>query len=71
MFVETEGVGKKYMYRMELSVNGAGKKATGNNKLQWKGYWSYNILTDDWAQFGLKNDKAFFFSRVKSYGFGF
>ncbi|KAJ1327526.1 F-box protein 9 [Microdochium nivale] len=71
LFVETEGVGKKYMYRMELSVNGAGKKATGNNKLQWKGYWSYNILTDDWAQFGLKNDKAFFFSRVKSYGFGF
>ncbi|KXJ91564.1 hypothetical protein Micbo1qcDRAFT_163328 [Microdochium bolleyi] len=70
LFVETEGVGKKYMYRMELSVKGAGKKAIGNNKLQWKGYWSYNILTDDWAQFGLKNDKAFFFSRVKSYGFG-
>ncbi|KAH7027426.1 uncharacterized protein B0I36DRAFT_364628 [Microdochium trichocladiopsis] len=70
LFVETEGVGKKYMYRMELSVKGAGKKAIGNNKLQWKGYWSYNTLTDDWAQFGLKNDKAFFFSRVKSYGVG-
>lgn len=70
LYVETEGVGKKYMYRMELSVKGAGKKAIGNNRLQWKGYWSYNTLTDDWAQFGLKNDKAFFFSRVKSYGFG-
>jgi len=70
LYVETEGVGKKYMYRMELSVKGAGKKAIGNNKLQWKRYWSYNTLTDDWAEFGLKNDKAFFFSRVKSYGFG-
>ncbi|RYP69812.1 hypothetical protein DL769_005164 [Monosporascus sp. CRB-8-3] len=68
LFVETEGAGPKYMYRMDLSMRSAGK--TRNNKLVWKGFWSYNKLTDDWAEFGLKNDKPFFFSRVKSYGIG-
>ncbi|KAH8682156.1 hypothetical protein BX600DRAFT_505770 [Xylariales sp. PMI_506] len=67
LFVETEGVGPKYMYRMELSLKNSGKAK--NNKLNWKGFWCYNKLTDDWAEFGLKNDKAFHFSRVKSYGF--
>ncbi|RYP54778.1 hypothetical protein DL768_000506 [Monosporascus sp. mg162] len=69
LFVETEGVGPKYIYRMDLSMRNAGKAAR-NNKLVWKGFWSYNKLTDDWAEFGLKNDKPFFFSRVKSYGVG-
>ncbi|KAH9892068.1 hypothetical protein F4778DRAFT_750670 [Xylariomycetidae sp. FL2044] len=41
-----------------------------NNKLVWKGFWSYNRLADDWAEFSLKNGKPFFFSRVRSYGFG-
>ncbi|ORY54826.1 uncharacterized protein BCR38DRAFT_453185 [Pseudomassariella vexata] len=68
LFVETNGVGPKYMYRMELSLKSAGKAAK-NNKLMWKGFWSYNKLTDDWGEFTLKNDKAFYFSRVKSYGF--
>ncbi|KAI1761768.1 hypothetical protein GGR53DRAFT_504328 [Hypoxylon sp. FL1150] len=69
LYVETEGVGPKYMYRMELTFRSAGKAATArNNKLAWKGFWSYNKLTDDWAEFALKNDKPFFFSRVKSYG---
>jgi F-box protein 9 len=68
LFVETEGCTPKYTYRMELSLKNAGKSR--NNKLLWKGYWSYNKLADDWAEFGLKNDKAFYFSRVKSYGFG-
>lgn len=68
LFVETEGVKPKYMYRMELSLKSAGKAR--NNKLLWKAHWCYNKLTDDWGVFGLKNDKAFYFSRVKSYGFG-
>ncbi|KAI9737691.1 MAG: hypothetical protein M1818_005695 [Claussenomyces sp. TS43310] len=69
VYVETEGVGEKYIYRMELSLRSAGKGAR-NNKLVWKGFWNYNKLTDDWGEFGLRNDKAFFWSRVKSYGLG-
>lgn len=77
LHVETEGadIGQpqpKYFYKMILSLRstGRGAGATRNNKLAWMGYWSYNKLTDDWAEFGLKNDKAFFWSRVKSYGTG-
>lgn len=69
IYVETEGVGEKYMYRMDLTLRSAGK-GTKNNKIVWKGFHSYNKLTDDWAEFQLKNDKPFFFSRVKSYGIG-
>lgn len=69
VYVETEGVGTKYIYRMELSLRSVGKGAR-NNKLAWKAYWHYNRLTDDWGEFGLKNDKAFFWSRVKSWGMG-
>ncbi|KAH7155766.1 hypothetical protein B0J13DRAFT_234029 [Dactylonectria estremocensis] len=69
VFIETEGVGAKYIYRMDLSLRSAGKGAR-NNKLTWRGYYNYNKLTDDWGEFGLKNDKPFFFSRVKSYGSG-
>jgi len=68
VFVETEGVGPKYMYRMELSLRGAGR--VRNNRLAWKGFWCYNRLTDDWGEFTLRNDKAFFWSRVRSYGVG-
>ncbi|OTB05070.1 hypothetical protein M426DRAFT_46001, partial [Hypoxylon sp. CI-4A] len=68
LFVETEGVGPKYVYRMDLTFRSTGKASGKNNKLAWKGFWSYNKLTDDWAEFALKNDKPFFFSRVKSYG---
>ncbi|KAI1267525.1 hypothetical protein F5Y18DRAFT_305568 [Xylariaceae sp. FL1019] len=70
LFVETEGVAPRYMFRIDLSLQSAGKTAGRNNKLAWKGFWSHNRLTDDWAQFTLKNDKPFFFSRVKSYGIG-
>ena len=68
LLVETEGVGK-YTYRMDLSLRSAGK-GTRNNKLAWRGFFSYDRLTDYWAEFTLKNDKPFFFSRVKSYGLG-
>ncbi|EKG16938.1 F-box domain cyclin-like protein [Macrophomina phaseolina MS6] len=64
--VETAGVTPKYIYRMALALSNAGKGAR-NNKLAWQGYWSYNRLTDDWGEFGLKNDKPFYWSRVKSW----
>ena len=70
---------QKYTYVMALSLtspstnakssSSVGAKAR-NTKLAWKGFWSYNKLTDDWAEFGLKNDKAFWWSRVKGYGLG-
>lgn len=67
--IETQGVVPRYDYRMHLGVASAGRGAR-NNKLVWKGYWSYNKLTDDWAEFGLKNDRPFYWSRVRSYGTG-
>ncbi|PNY25151.1 Uncharacterized protein TCAP_04912, partial [Tolypocladium capitatum] len=69
LFVETEGVGDKYTYRMDLALRSAGRAAR-NNKVVWRGFYSYNKLTDDWAVFELKNDKPFYFSRVRSYGMG-
>ncbi|KAF2734678.1 hypothetical protein EJ04DRAFT_493156 [Polyplosphaeria fusca] len=69
LHVETAGVTPKYMYKMVLATGSAGKGAR-NNKLTWMGYWSYNKLTDDWCEFGLKNDRAFYWSRVRSYGMG-
>jgi len=77
LHIETEGAdavhpNPKYIYKMILALKSAGRGpgATRNNKIAWMAYWSYNKLTDDWAEFGLKNDKAFFWSRVKSYGSG-
>ena len=70
---------QKYTYVMALSLtspstNAKSSSSVGlkakNTKLAWKGFWSYNKLTDDWAEFGLKNDKAFWWSRVKGYGLG-
>ncbi|KAF2122444.1 hypothetical protein BDV96DRAFT_481051 [Lophiotrema nucula] len=69
LHIETAGVTPKYMYKMLLGLGSAGK-GTRNNKLSWQGYWSYNRLTDDWAEFGLKNDRGFYWSRVKSWGTG-
>ncbi|KZF24383.1 hypothetical protein L228DRAFT_245307 [Xylona heveae TC161] len=70
LHVETEGVDPKYMYRMQFAMRSGGRGAR-NNKLAWKGYWSYNRLTDDWGEFGLRNDRAYVWSRVKSYGMGY
>ncbi|PVH97719.1 hypothetical protein DM02DRAFT_616354 [Periconia macrospinosa] len=67
--VEKAGVSSKYLDKMELVMGSAGRGAR-NNKLAWQAYWSYNRLTDDWAPYGLKNDRAFYWSRVKSYGMG-
>jgi F-box protein 9 len=71
LLIETEGVLPKYMWKMQFAIGSAGRKdGTRNNKLSWKGFWSYNRLTDDWGEFGLKNDKAYYWSRVRSYGDG-
>lgn len=71
--IETEGAGPRYMYTLHLALRSGSraKNAVKNNKLVWKGFWSYNTLTNDWAEFQLRNDKAFYFSRVKSYGLGY
>ena len=75
--IETQGADAdrpqpKYIYKIMLQLRRASKnpKATRNNRLDWLGFWSYNTLTDDWAEFNLKNDRAFFWSRVKSFGNG-
>jgi F-box protein 9 len=67
--VETEGVGPKYVYRMDLSLRSAGRGAR-NNKLVWAAFWFHNRLTDDWAEFSRRNEKPLYWSRVKSYGNG-
>ncbi|KAH6637552.1 hypothetical protein C7974DRAFT_331912 [Boeremia exigua] len=69
LIIETAGATPKYFNKMQLSLNSAGRQSK-NNKLTWQGYWSYNRLTDDWGVFGLKNDRPFYWSRVKSYGLG-
>jgi F-box protein 9 len=69
LVIETDGVNDKYLYRMELSLRTAGRR-TRNNKLVWRAFRSYNRLTDDWAEFEMRHDQPYLFSRVKSYGWG-
>lgn len=79
LVVETEGVDPKYTYTMHLSLrsstssksanpNMTPPKTAKNTKLVWKGFWSYNKLTDDWGEFGLRNDRAYVFRRVRGWG---
>lgn len=75
VIIETHGIDpSKYIYKLHLSLRSSSgansKKQTKNNKLVWVGFWSWNILTDDWAEFGLRNDRPFWWSRVVSYGMG-
>jgi F-box protein 9 len=67
LFIETEGVTPKYTYHLHLALTHAGKGAR-NNKLAWKGFWSRHRITDDVGEFALRNDRAFYWSRVKSFG---
>ena len=71
--IETEGAGPRYLYTMHLSLKSVSraKKAVKNTKLQWKGFWSYNQHSNTWSDFQLKNDRAFYFSRVRTYGLGY
>lgn len=66
VMVEMEGV-SKYVYRLDLMLKSVGK-GVRNNKLVWRGFYSWNRLMDDWVEFMLRNDKFFFFLRVRSYG---
>ncbi|KAI5307884.1 Cell cycle checkpoint protein rad17, partial [Ascosphaera atra] len=69
--IETEGVDAKYIFRMHLSLRSAHSRSTNvakNTRLVWRSFWSYNQLTDDWAEFGLRNDRPFVFSRVRGWG---
>lgn len=79
VLIETEGVGAKYIYTLHLTLrspsssrsanpNIAAHNPSKNTKLIWKGFWSYNKLTDDWGEFGLRNDRAFVFRRVRGWG---
>jgi F-box protein 9 len=71
LMIETPGATPKYIYKMVLAVGSAGRHGCRNNKLSWQGYWSYNKLTDDVGTFSLKNDRPFYWSRVRSWGKGF
>lgn len=72
--IETEGVDPdKYVYRMDLVLRSSGSRdarGTRNTKLVWRGFWSWNRYTGDWAEFALRNDRAYVWSRVGSYGAG-
>ncbi|EEP76143.1 predicted protein [Uncinocarpus reesii 1704] len=75
LFIETEGIDPKYTFTMHLSLRstttsyrGSTTNTSKNTKLIWKGFWSYNRLTDDWGEFTLRNDKAFVFRRVRGWG---
>ncbi|KAL2261358.1 hypothetical protein VTK26DRAFT_4334 [Humicola hyalothermophila] len=68
LVIETEGV-SHYIYRLDLALRTAGRpKGPRSNKLVWRGFYSYNPLTRDWADFTTRNTKPYYFSRVKSYG---
>ncbi|PGH01706.1 hypothetical protein AJ80_08973 [Polytolypa hystricis UAMH7299] len=78
LFIETEGVHPKYTNNMHLSLRSTGSSTSArqpsnsnsakNTKLVWRGFWSYNRLTDDWGEYGLRNDRAFVFRRVRGWG---
>ncbi|EPS42363.1 hypothetical protein H072_3682 [Dactylellina haptotyla CBS 200.50] len=71
--VEAEGSGAKGRYinildlTLKMRPKGIGGKRGYGDRLAWNSYTSLNRLTDDKAAYTLKNDKPFYFSRVKSY----
>ncbi|KHJ33264.1 putative f-box domain-containing protein [Erysiphe necator] len=69
IFLETEGVNEKYLYQMKLSLRSS-NKACKNNKLIWRDFRSINRITNEIDQFRIKEEKAFFWSRVKRYANG-
>jgi F-box protein 9 len=67
ILVETYGPTPPLIYHMQLALRSNSGKGPKNTKLVWQGFWSYNKITDDWAEFGLRNDRAYVWSRVKSW----
>lgn len=79
LVIETEGADAKYTYILHLSLRSTNPaRAVGsiktppnvskNTKLVWRSFWSYNKLTDDLAEFLLRNDRSFVFRRVRGWG---
>lgn len=78
VIIETEGTGPQYTYTLHLGLRSSSSARTElgglpanpskNTRLAWKGYWSHNKITDDWGEFGLRNDRSFVFRRVKGWG---
>ncbi|KAF3922065.1 hypothetical protein ABW20_dc0108179 [Dactylellina cionopaga] len=71
--IETEGSGanSRYINTLDLTLKmrpkGVGGKRGYGDRLSWNSYTSWNRLTDDRGVYSLKNDKPFYFSRVKAY----
>ena len=74
--IQTEGPNSTYQYTARFELQSQTHSGVGdpwtvgarNTKLVWRGFWSFNLLTGDWAEFGLRNDRAFVWSRVRSWG---
>lgn len=62
LLIESEGSVDRYIFFMEFDIKSSGKHK--HNKLKWRNFWSVNKITQDEAEFSLKNDKAYYF--VKS-----
>jgi F-box protein 9 len=66
--VETEGPNNAYTYHLRFELRSGGHSSgPRNTKLVWRGFWSYNRISDDWGEFALRNDRAFVWSRVRSW----
>ncbi|KAF8424891.1 hypothetical protein EV426DRAFT_532390 [Tirmania nivea] len=71
--IETESAsGEKFLFKMGLCVKNVdgdkgGRSGARLNKLVWRGFWSWNRLTNNVAEFSLRNDKPFFWSRVRRF----
>ncbi|KAK6503237.1 hypothetical protein TWF481_008266 [Arthrobotrys musiformis] len=62
----------RYINTLDLTLKmrpkGIGGRRGYGDRLSWNSYTSFNVLTEDRGSYSLKNDKPFYFSRVKSYG---
>ncbi|KAJ6261142.1 hypothetical protein Dda_3808 [Drechslerella dactyloides] len=71
--IEAEGSGtnSRYINTLDLTLKMRPKGVAGRrgygDRLSWNSYTSWNRLTDDRGVYSLKNDKPFYFSRVKAY----
>ncbi|CAG7925371.1 unnamed protein product [Penicillium olsonii] len=79
ILIETEGVDSRYVNTMHLSLRSsttpkaaqaspAPPNPSKNTKLAWKGFWSYNKISEEWGEFGIPNDRAYVFRRVRGWG---
>ncbi|ODQ50042.1 hypothetical protein SAICODRAFT_62443 [Saitoella complicata NRRL Y-17804] len=58
----------KYFFEMELQIKSTSRGR--HNKLAWVRFESVSKETGERMEFGLRNDKPYFFSRVRRYGRG-